>query len=58
VALNWRPAGGVVEGALMKAGPATICPIRTDLISPAGVRWPNRNDCWPQQATERMVPPS
>jgi hypothetical protein len=33
-------------------------PIGKDLISPAGSRWPNRNDCWPQQPTDRMVPAS
>ena len=26
------------------------------LISLAGSRWPNRNDCWLQQPTERMIP--
>ena len=33
-------------------------PIRQDLISPAGSRWPNRDGRWPQQPTERMVPAS
>ena len=33
-------------------------PIRKDLISPAGSRWPNRNGRWPQQPVQRMVPAS
>ena len=57
----WRyaTAGVVIEGAVMKTGTGDRSdPIRADLISPAGSRWPNRNDRWPHQPTDRMVPAS